>query len=124
MINLLFKSLVNFQGCFTQQLIQEEKNVEVAKQSLIFKLSSIKKRIIKSLIIKFTNLIKYQQMIMKTKHVVSLVKFHQSLPKILEYQNLISLLFSVMEKKEKLKVIIKYLREKLKSQNLIVKYNS
>ena len=124
MINLLFKSLVNFQGCFTQQLIQEEKNVEVAKQSLIFKLNSIKKRIIKSLIIKFTNLIKYPQTIMKTKHVVSLVKFHQSLPKILEYQNLISLLFSVMEKKEKLKVIIKYLQEKLKLQNLIVKYNS
>jgi len=124
MINLLFKNLVNFQGCCTQQLIQEEKNVEVAKQSLIFKLNSIKKRIIKSLIIKFTNLIKYPQMIMKTKHVVSLVKFHQSLPKILEYQNLISLQFSVMEKKEKLKVIIKYLQEKLKLQNLIVKYNS
>ena len=124
MINLLFKSLVNFQECCTQQLIQVEKNVEVAKQSLIFKLSSIKKRIIKSLIIKFTNLIKYPQTIMKTIHAVSLVKFHQSLPKILEYQNLISLLFSATEKKEKLKVIIKYLREKLKSLNLIVKYNS
>ena len=124
MINLLFKSLVNFQECCTQQLIQEKKNVEVAKQSLIFKLSSIKKRIIKSLIIKFTNLSIYPKTIMKTKHAVSLVKFHQSLPKILEYQNLISLLFSAMEKKEKLKVIIKYLREKLKSLNLIVKYNS
>ena len=79
MINSLFKSLASFQGCCIQQLTQEERNGVAAKQILIFRLSSINKRTMKSLIIKFISLIKYLQMITKFKLAASLVIFHQSL---------------------------------------------
>lgn len=123
MINSLIKSLVSFQECCIQPQIQGGKNEVAVKLNLIFKHSSIRKRAKKSWIIKSTNLIRYLQMITKIKHAASLVKFHQSLPKILEYQNQINLQYSAMGKKEKLKVIIKYHQEKQKSQNLIAKYN-
>lgn len=123
MINSLFKSLVSFQECCIQPQTQGGKSEVAAKLNLIFKHSSIRKRAKKFWIIKFTNLIRYLQMITKIKHAVSLVKFHQSLPKILEYQNQINLQYSAMGKKEKPKVIIKFHQEKQKSQNLIVKYN-
>ena len=103
---------MNFQECFIQQLILEVKSVEVAKQNTIFKLNSIKRIVNKFLIIKSTNLIKYQQMTMTTKHAVNLVKFHQNLLKILEYQNQINHQYIAIKNKGKLRVIIKYLQEK------------
>jgi hypothetical protein len=86
--------------------------VEVAKQNTIFKPNSIKRNVNKFLIIKSTNSIKYQQMTTTTKHAVNLVKFHQNLLKILEYQNQINLQYIAIKNKEKLRVIIKYLQEK------------
>lgn len=112
MINLHFKSLVNFQGCCIQQLILVVKKEEAVKLNLIFKLNLIKRIVNKFLIIKSTNLIKYLRTIMITKLAVNSVKFHQNLLKILEYQNQINHQFSAMKKKEKLKVIIKYLQER------------
>ena len=67
MINSLFKSLASFQGCYIQQLTQEEGNGVAAKQILIFRRRLINKRTMKSLIIKFISLIKYLQMITKFK---------------------------------------------------------
>ena len=112
MINLHFKSLVNFQGCCIQQLILVVKKEEAVKLNLIFKLNSIKRIVNKFLIIKSTNLIKYLRTTMITKLAVNSVKFHQNLLRILEYQNQINHQFSAMKNKEKLKVIIKYLQER------------
>ena len=106
---------MNFQECFIQQLILVVKKEEAAKLNLIFRLNLFKRTPNKFLIIKSTNLIKYQQMIMTTKHVVNSVKFHQNLHTILEYQNQINNQYFVIKNKEKLKVTIKYLQEKLQS---------
>lgn len=82
MINSLFKSLVSFRECCIQLQTQGERSEEAVRLNSIFKPSSIKKIVKRFLTIKYTNSIKYLQMIIKIKHAVSLAKFLQSLPKI------------------------------------------